>query len=312
MAARRRRDNMVVVVLAVLAVLGGGHAVFDFFAPDPKPPGDEAMIAVAGHARLAGAFAEDFVHTYLGASSGDQDALARFVDDTRQISLPKTGQQVGEPLVVYQSRTFVSGTVEVWSVTVSVRVGREGSRQYYRVPVSVSEGSLRALTLPAAVAPPAVGADLAQAYSAPCGEETALTQVASGFLNAYLTGQGDVARYVAVNSGITALRPALFSEVTVSVTAEDNHCGTEGASARVLATVTPKATTGNAPTLSYPLTMVRGEGQWQVQAIDALPALREPLTVVVRQGEDPGAADGAAGTTPTPTTAAQIPPATQN
>lgn len=309
MAARRRRDNIVVVVLAVLAVLGGGHAVYDFFAPAPKPPGDEAMVAVTGHARLAGAFAEDFVRTYLGASSGDQEKLARFVDGTRQISLPKTGQQVADSLVVYQSRTFVSGTVEVWSVTVSVRVGRDGMRQYYRVPVSVSEGSLRALTLPAAVEPPAVGADLAQSYSAPCGEETPLTQVATGFLGAYLTAKGDVARYVTVNSGIAALRPALFSEISaVSVTAEDNHCGSEGTSARVLATVTPKATTGNAPTLAYPLTMVRGEGQWQVQAIDTLPALREPLSVVVRQGEE----SGAAGATPTPTTAAQIPPATQN
>jgi hypothetical protein len=313
MAARRRRDNMVVVVLAVLAVFGGGHAIYDFFAADPKPPGDEAMVTVSGHARLAGAFAEDFVQTYLGASSGDQEALARFVDGTRQISLPKTGQQVTDPLVVFQSRTFVSGTVEVWSVTVSVRVGRDGARQYYRVPVSVSEGSLRALTLPAAVEPPAVGADLAQAYSAPCGEETAFTQVATGFLGAYLTGKGDVARYVTVDSGIAALQPAHFSELsTVSVTAEDTHCGTEGSSARVLATVTPKATTGNAPTLAYPLTMVRGEGQWQVQAIDTLPALREPLSVVVGQGEEPGATDGAASTTATPTTAAQIPPATQN
>lgn len=313
MAARRRRDNMVVVVLAVLAVLGGGHAVYSFFAADPKPPGDEAIVTVSAHARLAGAFAEDFVQTYLGASSGDQEKLARFVDGTKQISLPKTGQQVADPLVVYQSRTFVSGTVEVWSVTVSVRVGRDGTRQYFRVPVSVSEGSLRALTLPAAVEPPAIGADLAQAYSAPCGEETALTQVATGFLGAYLAGKGDVTRYVSVDSGITALRPAPYSEISaIAVTGEENNCGTEGSSARVLATVTPKAGTGNAPTLAYPLTMVRGEGQWQVQAIDTLPALREPLSVVVGQGDGPGATDGATGTTPTPTTAAQIPPATQN
>ncbi|MBF6351366.1 conjugal transfer protein [Nocardia flavorosea] len=309
MTARRRRDNAVVVVLAVLAVLGGGHAVYDFFVPAPQPPGDEAMVTVSGHVRLAGAFAEEFVETYLAASSGDQETLARFIDGTREISLPKTGQQVSDPIVVYQTRTLVHGTVQVWSVTVSVRVGRNGIRQYYRVPVSVSEGSLRALTLPAAVEPPGIGADLAQAYSAPCGEETALAQVATGFLGAYLAGKGDVARYVTVNSGIAALQPAQFSDIAaVSVSAEDNHCGTEGSTARVLATVTPKATTGSAPTLAYPLTMVRGEGQWQVQAIDMLPALREPLSVVARQGEEPGAADA----TPTPTTVAQIPPATQN
>ncbi|MEU1985873.1 conjugal transfer protein [Nocardia sp. NPDC019395] len=313
MAARRRRDNILVLVLAVLAVLGGGHAVYSFFAPDPEPPGDESMVAITGHERLAGSFAEDFVVAYLSAGSGQQDTLSRYIDGSKQISLPKTGQQVRDPIVVYTTRTLSAGNVEVWSVTVSVRNGRsqaDTARQYYRVPVSVSEGSLRALALPAAVEPPGVGADLEQAYSAPCGQETAFTQVATGFLTAYLTGSGDVARYVSVDSGIAALRPAPFTELsTVEVTAEDSACGTAGNNARVLVTVTPKGPAGATPPLAYPLTMVRGEGQWQVRAIETLPALKEPLTAVVPQGEQTGPAPGA---TTGPTTTVQIPPATQN
>lgn len=314
MAARRRRDNIVVIVLAVLAVLGGGNAIYSFFAPDPQPPGDEAMVTVTSHARLASSFAEDFVVAYLSAGSGQRDALSRYVEGTQQISLPKTGQQVRDPIVVYVSRTLAAGNLEVWTVTVSVHVGRGQTstpRQYYRVPVSVAEGSLRALTLPAAVEPPGVGADLAQAYSAPCGEETAFTQVATGFLTAYLTGSGDVARYVTVESGISALRPAPFTELTtVSVTAEDSACGAAGTSARVLATVTPQGAAGTVPSLAYPMTMVRGEGQWQVRALETLPALKEPLTLVVPQGENAAPAPGA--TTGPPTTTVQIPPATQN
>ncbi|WP_431941515.1 conjugal transfer protein [Nocardia grenadensis] len=314
MAARRRRDNIVVVVLAVLAVLGGGHAVYSFFAADPQPPGDDAMVTVAGHDRLAGSFAEDFVVAYLSAGTAQQESLSRYVGGSQQIALPKTGQQVRDPIVVYTTRTLSVGTVEVWSVTVSVHVGRgqtDGPRQYYRVPVSVSEGNLRALTLPAAVQPPGIGADLAQAYSAPCGEETAFTQVATGFLTAYLTGSGDVARYVTVESGIAALRPAPFTELsTVAVTAEDSACGTAGETARILATVTPKGPAGAAPALAYPLTMVRGDGQWQVRIIETLPALKEPLTAVAPQGEKAGPAPG--NTTGAPTTTVEIPPATQN
>ncbi len=314
MAARRRRDNIVVIVLAVLAVLGGGHAVYSFFAPAPKPPGDEAMVTVTGHARLASSFAEDFVVAYLSAGTGQRESLSRYIDGVQQISLPKVGQQVDDPIVVYVSRTLAAGNMEVWTVTVSVHVGRGQAhtpRQYYRVPVSVSEGSLRALTLPAVVEPPRVGADLAQAYSAPCGEETAFTQVATGFLTAYLTGSGDVARYVTVDSGISALRPAPFTELSaVTVTAEDATCGSAGTTARILATVTPESGTGTAPSLAYPMTMVRGEGQWQVRALETVPALKEPLTVVVPQGERTGPAGG--GTTAPPTTTVQIPPATQN
>lgn len=314
MAARRRRDNIVVAVLAALAVLGGGHAVFSIFSTAPAPPGDESTIATLGHARLAESFAQDFVITYLGAASGQQDRLARFVAGTERVTLPKVAQQVSDPLVVYTTRSMNSGSVEVWSITVSVRVGRPGphsGRHYYRVPVLVSEGRLRALALPAAVEPPAVGPDLAQAYSSPCAEDTPLAQVATGFLNAYLTGSGDVTRYVTVDSGITPLLPAPYSTLTtVTVTADDSACGTTGSDARVLATVSPKTGGGIVPSLAYPLTMVRGEGQWQVRSIDPLPALSNPLAVVEAQETAPGQSAGSP--TATPTTTVEIPPATQN
>lgn len=303
-----------VAVLAVLAVLGGGHAVFSFFSADPPPPGDESTITTLGHARLAESFAQDFVVTYLGASAGQQDRLARFVGGTEQVTLPKTAQHVSDPLVVYTTRSLNSGSVEVWAVTVSVNAGRPGpnqARHYYRVPVLVSEGRLRALTFPAAIEPPAVGPELAQAYSSPCAEDTPLAQVATGFLTAFLTGSGDVTRYVTVDSGIAPLIPPPYTALaTVTVAADNSACGTTGSSARVLATVSPKADSGTVPSLAYPLTMVRGEGQWQVRTIDPMPALSNPLAVVAHQENTPGQAS--ASSTASPTTTVSIPPATQN
>lgn len=303
-----------VAVLAVLAVLGGGHAVFSLLSADPPPPGDESTIATLGHARLAESFAQDFVVTYLGASAGQQDRLARFVGGTEQVTLPKTAQQVSNPLVVYTTRSLDSASVEVWTVTVSVTTGRAGqnqARHYYRVPISVSEGRLRALTFPTAIEPPAVGPDLAQAYSSPCAEDTPLAQVATGFLTAFLTGSGDVARYVTVDSGITSLVPPPYSALSaVTITADDSACGSSGTGARVLATVSPKADSGTLPSLAYPLTMVRGEGQWQVRSIDPMPALSNPLAVVAQQENTPGQAPGSS--TAPPTTTVSIPPATQN
>lgn len=314
MAARRRRDNIVVSVLAVLAVLGGGHAVFSLFSGDPAPPGDESTITTLGHARLAESFAQDFVVTYLGATAGQQDRLARFVGGTEQVALPKIAQPVSNPLVVYTARSLNSGSVEVWTVTVSVNTGRPGpnqARHYYRVPILVSEGRLRALTFPAAIEPPVVGPELAQAYSAPCAEDTPLAQVTTGFLTAFLTGSGDVTRYVTVDSGITPLVPAPYTALsTVTVTADDSACGTAGSNARVLATVSPKSEGGTAPSLAYPLTMVRGEGQWQVRSVDPMPALKNPLAVVAQQESTPGQASGSS--TASPTTTVTIPPATQN
>ncbi|WP_330257116.1 conjugal transfer protein [Nocardia sp. NBC_00565] len=327
MVARRRRDNVIVAVLAVLAILGGGHAILDWFATDPPPPSDSATPATVGRAQLAGSFAEQFIVTYLGSVAGQQDRLGEYVGGSaQQITLPTTARQVSEPMVVYVARIGSFDALEVWSVTVSVRVGKTTgaagttgtvgtaaeARQYYRVGVSVLNGRLRALSLPALVEPPSRGADLAQAYSSPCTTDTPLAQVASGFLTAYLTGTGDVGRYITLDAGIAALRPAPFTAVeTVAVTSDDNSCGTARSTAQVLATVNPKGDGGAAATLAYPLTMVRDGGQWQVQSVDSVPAMTNPPAVVAEQ-DSRGSRPSTSVTSSVPSSVAQIPRATQN
>jgi hypothetical protein len=334
MVVRRRRDNVIVAVLAVLALLGGGHAILDFFAADPPPPSDSATPATIGRAQLAGSFAQQFVVTYLSSVSGQQDRIGEYVGaSAQQITLPSTARQVSDPAVVYVARVGSFDALEVWSVTVSVRVGKTpaasasatgttatgttgsnsagaDTRQFYRVGVSVLNGRLRALSLPALVEPPSRGADLAQAYSSPCTADTPLTQVASGFLTAYLTGTGDVGRYITLDAGIAALRPAPFTALeTVAVTSDDNSCGTARSSAQVLVTVNPKGDGGAVATLAYPLTMARDGGQWQVQSVDSVPAMTNPPAVIASQDSHGSAPPSS--TTSVPSTTVQIPRATQ-
>lgn len=317
MAARRRRDNIVVAFVALSAIVGGGHAVLDAFATAPPGPSDKSTISLLGRSQLAESFAREFVVTYLGSAAGQQDRIAEFVGDTQHITLPATARQVTDPVVVFATRTTSAGALDVWAVTVSVRVAKragaaEEARQYYRVGVSVLDGRLRALGLPAAVEPPGRGVDLVSAYSNSCAADTPLAQVAAGFVQAMLTGTGDIARYTTPDSGITALRPAPFSTVeTTAVTSDDSGCGSGASSARVLASVDPKADGAAAPTLSYPLDMVRVAGQWQVRALEAVPALHDPMTVSGGTAAH-DTTTAPSGTTPTtPAAAVQIPPATQ-
>lgn len=290
----------------------------DAFSAPPSGPSDDSTISLIGRSRLAEGFAREFIVTYLSANSGQYERLADFVNGTPQGSLPSTGRPVTDPIVVYSTRSMNAANVDVWTVTVSVRIGRragaaEESRQYYRVAVSVVDGRLRALSTPAAVSPPARGLDLAQSYSTTCAADSPLAQVASGFLQALLTGSGDLGRYVTSDSTVEALRPPPFASVeSATVTADDSECGARSASARVLATVTPKADGAVTPALSYPLTMVRAAGQWQVRSVDPVPALRLPVTLVTGQESRDRSGGAGAPTRTTPSSAAQIPSATQN
>ncbi len=320
MVLRRRRENILVAILAVLAVLGGGHAILSFFSSPPPGPSDESIAKMIGRSQLAESFARDFVVAYLGADASAQDRIAQYVSSGQQVTLPSTPRQVSDPEVVFAARETAVGELEVWTVTVSVRPGAAATasaadktaREYYRVAVSMISGTVRALSLPAAVDAPQRGSDLALGYQVTCTADSPLGQVAAGFLTAYLTGTADVTRYAAPNSGIVSPVPPPFSSAkTTSVSADLSGCGATGTNARVLAMVDPKGAGGASPTLAYPLTMIRAGGQWQVQAVDLTPELRTPLTIVRGGGTD-GTAAPSKPTTTTPSPAVSIPPATQN
>lgn len=312
MAARRRRDNAVIAVLAVLAVLGGGHAIFSFLFDKPAPDtSGQQAVTIVGRGQLAGTFAQEFVVTYLSSNDGQKERLAEFVADSSRLRLPKTGRQVTDSAVVFVRRTDVQGGLDIWTVTVSVRLGGSGNtagaRQFYRVAVSLTEGRLRALGLPAVVTPPGRGLDLATTYTTTCPADAPVTTVASGFLAAYLTGSGDITRYIAQGSGITALTPPPYTKADLAVVmADETNCGKSGSKIRVLASVTPSAAGAEVAALEYPLTMINNGGQWQVQTMDQVPALAEPFAVIAE-----GSKDQAAGpTTSAPPSTAAIPPAT--
>jgi hypothetical protein len=322
MATRRKRENYAFAGLAVLALIGGGHAVWDvLFTSPPKGPTEDSIIAVDGHAQLVGSFAEEFVQAYLATASGQQQQLARYVT-LPQVQLPNVGRSTVDPVVAYARRMQVDGGVEVWAVTVSVRfeqseaVGGSASagaqHRYYRVPVALTDGRLRALALPAEVAPPDQGLDVATSYSATCAPDSTVGTVISGFLGAYLAGVGDLSRYTTADSGIGVLSPVRYnSAAAVSISSDDSSCGDgSGGSMRVLATVTPHSGTVGTSPLSYPLTLVRTSGQWQVSSVDPLPALRDPMTI--DQPQSSATPTTSATAPPSQAAAGAVPPATHN
>lgn len=314
MTARRRRDNIVFGVLAVLAVIGGVTAVASWLLPGPPAPSSDPTVATVGHSHLVGSFAEEFVVAYLSATEAQRDRLVKYVDVPPQVTLPKSRRPVTDPAVVYVRRTEATEPLEVWSVTISARIGPDTSavRQYFGVGVSLVNGRPRALALPALVDGPAQGVPMAQAYSASCVTDSPLAAAVSGFLAAFLTGTGDLSRYTSVDAGIAAPVPPPYTGIeSITVSSDDSSCGTARSQARVLATVTPKDRDGPTTTLAYPLQMVRATGQqWQVHEVEIVPALANPLTIVTG-----GPAFPSASATPTPTSStstATIPPPVHN
>ncbi|MGW4274337.1 conjugal transfer protein [Streptomyces similanensis] len=148
-----------------------------------------------------------------------------------------------------------------------------GSVRYYAVPVAFdSTGS--SFTVPGApgvVAGPARAEVPKSSYTVTV-PEGGLSSAVGEFLTAYLTGAGEVDRYLAPGVNLTAVSPAPYTAVAVQqVSAVDEAAAAEqvladGTRVRVLASVEARDATGRWP-LAHERTLKARSGRWEVAAL---------------------------------------------
>ena len=199
-------------ILVLLAALGGLTA---FLRPnesnDPTPTVKADKDAVPGTAVVeASGFAERYVTAYLEAGN-DGSVLAPFLGYTPE--LPATAKPVDLQAPVRAVDIAKAGT-DYWSVTIAV--GWTGQERFYQVAVDMRHDDINAVGLPATVAAPpepkrsSLDVNLQQPNT-----DDAAVQTVTGFLGAYLCGQGDLSRYLSPGLALAAANPKVCSEVEV-------------------------------------------------------------------------------------------------
>ncbi|WP_306192036.1 conjugal transfer protein [Streptomyces sp. MK5] len=241
-------------------------------APSAKP----TAVRTATAATDPGGYAQVFVSAWLRSDANDEtSAQARLAQSMApDVELPDPAADAhSAPQLVTAVRSAQRGT-GAWSVTVAAQYGN-GSVRYYAVPVaSDSTGSSFTVTgAPGVVAGPA-RAEVPKSSYAVTVPEGDLSSAVGEFLTAYLTGAGEVDRYLAPGVKPTAVSPAPYAAVAVQqVSAVDEAAAAEqvpadGTKARVLATVEARDATGRWP-LAYELTLKARSGRWEVAALQS-------------------------------------------
>lgn len=241
---------------------------------------------------VVGEFAQRVVVTWLGATQEHPEVLLSLVKDAQLSTLPRSPFTTRD--ITLARITQVGGT---WSVTVAATVTdarKITARRFYQVPVRLADGTVSALTLPAPVSPPPVEAASTDAYREQLDATGPQGQTVTQFLAAYLTGAGDVGRYLTPGISLEALSPAPYTAIRVddlrADTATDpDRAPRDGQRLRVLATATAVVTEQQSSGVAYALTITARAGRWEITAIDSTPAYTPKAPV----------ADPAADTTPT-------------
>lgn len=230
-------------------------------------------------------FAEGFVATWLASSEGEEERLAPYLAAASTVTLPT------RPWAVEDVATAGLHTRDnhLWSVTVAATVTDPGgrstpTRRYFQVPVAYADGALAAQMLPAPVASPTPAVVPTSAYRYRVSPGEPLVQAAQEFLDALVTGRGDVARYTSPGSVIAPVDPTPYTQIEVDGVQVDVDVDPDapdpqnGEQLHLLVTATATATSGkngqiSSPiTVQYPLTMTARDGRWEVFAIDSMPA----------------------------------------
>lgn len=251
-------------------------------ATAPAPTTTAVPVVERSNARTAaGAMGEHVVATWLGATRDAPGQLSALVPAASTTSLPTAPT----PAFDYA----VASVVEqrgVFSVTVAATVaGPDGQavRAYYAVPLAVTKDApmtLSVLALPAAVTAPALQRAPALAYTVAVDPSSELATTVAQFLAAYAAGAGDVTRYTAPSSAITAITPTPYTGLDVEqvrATPPATEVGAtpgDGQVAHVITTATAMRSAEQSSPLSYALSLRARAGRWEVASIDLAPRLR--------------------------------------
>ncbi|MQA81811.1 MAG: hypothetical protein GEV10_25620 [Streptosporangiales bacterium] len=308
---------MALVVVCVLGlVLHEGRGV----APTQKQ-------TVAPSGAGAGGFASVFIQRWLPAGEGSESDLQPFMSTVPTLTAKANIRFAAQTPVVLSSDEVRSG---YWSVLLAVnevakdRAGKlqPAGTHWYRVPVAeagttgTGPGSndtivWQVTSAPYEVPAPTSAEALTNSVYSDAGVSTTgpIGDTSQRFLDAYLTGQGELARYTSPDVSIAPVTPPSATKVTVSSIAAkpvdgDAQNATEvppdGTTVHVLVHATVVGSGGATIPMDYPLTLRSRDGRWEVLSLDPAPSTERRTSEPGRQTPDATDSQPSGSAVPTP------------
>lgn len=217
-------------------------------------------------------YATEFVDAWLRSSDAAPDSASalRAQQLAPDVTLPEAADGAKAPQKVTAVRSVRQSTGQ-WSVTVAAQY--TDAVRYLSVPVaaSTSGDAVTVTGTPAVVAAPSRAMASPSAYTVDVPDGP-LTDTVGDFLSAYLSGGGELDRYLAPTTSLSAVLPPMADKVDVdTVTAREEraageHVPADGARVHVQAAATAQTAQGQWP-LSYELTLASRGGRWEIAAL---------------------------------------------
>ncbi|MEU5297838.1 conjugal transfer protein [Streptomyces umbrinus] len=238
-------------------------------APATKPTTVKTTVS-ANPSGYATVFLNAWLHSRADRESTAQARLAQSM--APDVDLPQVSDAQPAPESVVAVRS-AQQTGTAWSVTVAAQYA-DGAVRYFAVPVVADSGgaSFTVTGAPGVVAGLARAESTQSPYTVTVPTDGDLSATAGEFLAAYLTGAGEVDRYLTPRVQLSPVSPAPYETVTVQqlLAAEEaasaESVPADGTRVRVIAQVEARDRDGRWP-LAYELTLTARSGRWEITAL---------------------------------------------
>ncbi|MEU1084275.1 conjugal transfer protein [Streptomyces sp. NPDC005908] len=255
--------------VALAVAVASGPATAEAAAPRQPAPVRTAAVAAdpAGYAQV---FIDAWLRSSVDEAGSAQARLAQSL--APDVALPDPAGGAQSKLRSVTAVRSVQRDGSAWAVTVAAQYA-DGTVRYFAVPVATDRtGASFAVTgAPGVVAGPARATVPASPYTVTVPSDSSLAATVGEFLGAYLTGTGEVDRYLAPGVKLAPVPPAPYTSVTVrevSAVEEAAAAGpvpTDGTQVRVRVQAEARDDTGRWP-LAYELALTAHSGRWDVAA----------------------------------------------
>lgn len=258
--------------------------------------------------QAAGSYASGYVASWLRATKKDSAALSSYVAVSDQ-DLPDLGweyRDLGISSVTPEPDSSLVAVVVTADVK-EVDMSEDGAgtdiwqRRYFRVAVQVVDGAMGVVGFPTPVAAPQQPKNTANLiYADVINSSDPAYDTVSAFLNAYLVGSGEIARYLAPGTDIAPITPAPYVTLTVGdLRADEKPASTpaDGDELQVLATITTQSATGQSLRATYAFTLTARASRWEISSLNDTPTQAPPKAPRTDSGIPTSTTSPTSGTT---------------
>ncbi|WP_406469857.1 conjugal transfer protein [Streptomyces sp. NBC_01615] len=242
-------------------------------APSDKPAAVRTTAAAADPAGYAQVFVDAWLRSSADGATSAQARLAQSLAPDVDLPDPVAGAQpkLGSVTAVRSAQRDAGE----WAVTVAAQYA-DGRLRYFVVPVTAAaSGASFAVTgAPGAVAGPARATVGKSPYGVSVPSDGDLSSAVGEFFGAYLTGAGEVDRYLAPGVKLSPISPAPYTAVTVQEVwgaeeaAAAEQVPADGTKVRVRVQVEARDGAGRWP-LAYDIDLKARSGRWEVAALES-------------------------------------------